>query len=78
MLENVFNQAAAGAAAILQSIGATANEIAGVLENTFNQAVDAIGGLLTGLGFSSSVISDIGGAFEDFGSDVEDFFGSIF
>jgi hypothetical protein len=30
------------------------------------------------VGFSSDVISDIGGAFEDFGDDVADFFDDLF
>ncbi len=78
VLQDVFHQAAAGAAAILRSIGATAAEIAGVLEDTFNQSVDAIGNLLSSIGFNSDTISAIGGAFEDFGDDVADFFDDLF
>jgi len=45
---------------------------------TESRAPDAIGNLLSSIGFSSDVISDIGGAFEDFGDDVADFFGGLF
>ena len=78
VLQDVFNQAAAGAAAILKTIGATATQIKDVLEDAYNQSVDAIGNLLSSIGFSSDVISDIGGAFEDFGDDVADFFDDLF
>ena len=72
------SRAAAGAAAILKTIGATVNQIAAVLQTTFGQAVEAVGSLLASIGFTSDVIASIGGAFTSFGNDVVDFFKGLF
>lgn len=77
-LAGVFGTAAETAAQILRDIGATAADIAGILENTFYESIDAIGGFLSSIGFNDDTISAIGGAFEDFGDAVCDFFDSIF
>ncbi|HMT91329.1 MAG TPA: hypothetical protein PKC73_17010, partial [Dermatophilaceae bacterium] len=71
-------EAAAGAAAILKTIGASVQEIASILQTTFGQAVEAIGSLLASIGFTSDVIASIGGAFTSFGNDVVDFFKGLF
>jgi hypothetical protein len=78
VLQSVFHQSAQAAAQVLEGIGATAAQIAGVLENTFNVATAEVVGFLSDLGFNDSTINAIGGAFEDFGNDVADFFDSWF
>jgi RHS repeat-associated protein len=77
VLQSVFNAAADAVVGILKDIGAAASEIATILGDVFGLAVDAIAGFLSDF-FSSDTIAAIGGAFEDFGNAVADFFSDLF
>ena len=78
-LNDVFNQSAAEAAALLQDIGATADQVVAILEEEFGALGDAVlNGILLGAGYLASEFTAIGGALEDFGNDVADFFSGLF
>ncbi len=78
-LDEVFNQTAAEAAALLQDIGATATQLVAILGETFSVVGDAaLNGILLGAGYAVDAINAVGGALEDFGNDVADFFSGLF
>ena len=78
-LTDVFNTTAAETAALLQDIGATADQVVAILGVEFAALGDAaLNGILLGAGYLASEFTAIGGALADFGNDVADFFGGLF
>ena len=65
--------------ASLKDIGVAASDIASALESAFtNLGASVVAGILSAVGFATSVIDDIGGAFESFGQSVRNCFDSGF
>ena len=78
-LDDVFNQTANETASLLASIGATASEVVAILGAEFGVlGTDVLNGILLGAGYVTDAINAVGGAFEDFGNDVADFFSGLF